>query len=86
MSVLQATLLVAWAVVGTAVVFVEEVVRQAALVGIMGLLSALAFFSLQAPDVALSMIGVGSLALPAMILLAAARVAEQERQASQEDG
>lgn len=78
MSVLQGVALVAWAVVGTAVVFAREPVRQAAVVGVMGLLAALAFFALKAPDVALSMIAVGAITLPAMILLAAARVTVQE--------
>ena len=84
MSALQAVL-VAWAVVGTAVVLVRETVRQAVLVGVMGLLSSLAFFSLQAPDVALSMIVVGAVALPVMILLTAARVREQQRRIDEDD-
>jgi energy-converting hydrogenase B subunit D len=73
-SALQGILLIIWAIVGTAVVAVREPIRQAALVGVMGLIAALTFFSLQAPDVALSMLVVGAIALPAMILLAAARV------------
>jgi energy-converting hydrogenase B subunit D len=85
MSTLQATLLIAWAVVGTAVVFVHDVVRQTALVGVMGLLAALTFFSLQAPDVALSMIVVGAIALPVMILLVAARVHEQEDRPAEDE-
>lgn len=78
MSTLQGCLFVAWAVVGTLVVLSGELVRQTALVGVMGLLAALAFFSVQAPDVALSMIVVGSVALPVMILLALGRIAAQE--------
>ena len=74
MTALQGGLLVAWAIAGTAVVAVREPIRQAALVGVMGLIGALTFFSLQAPDVALSMIVVGSIALPLMILLAAGRI------------
>ena len=46
--------------------------------GILGLLLALLFFALQAPDVALSEIVVGSVALPAMLFLAIAKVREQE--------
>lgn len=89
MSTLQGCLFVAWGVVGTLVVFMGDVVRQAVLVGIMGLLAALAFFSVQAPDVALSMIVVGSVALPAMILLALGRIAAQEQsddEKEQKDG
>jgi energy-converting hydrogenase B subunit D len=77
---LQDGLLVAWAVVGTMVVAVREPIRQAALVGIMGLLAALTFFTLKAPDVALSMLVVGGLALPLMILLAAARISSDADQ------
>lgn len=86
MSTLQGCLFVAWAVVGTLVVFMGDVVRQAALVGIMGLLAGLAFFSVQAPDVALSMIVVGSVALPAMILLALGRIAAQGQSPDEDDG
>lgn len=85
MSTLQAVLLIAWAITGTVVVLVHDVVRQAILVGVMGLVSALAFFSLQAPDVALSMIVVGALALPVMVLLAAARIRAQEEHRGEED-
>lgn len=86
MSALQGCLFVAWGVVGTLVVVVTQPVRQAALVGIMGLLAALAFFSVQAPDVALSMIVVGAIALPVMILLALGRIAVQRRDEEDEDG
>ena len=80
MSTLQGCLFVAWALVGTLVVAVRDPLRQIVLVGIMGLLAALTFFSVSAADVALSMIVVGAIALPAMLLLAAARVDVQDRQ------
>jgi energy-converting hydrogenase B subunit D len=76
-NTIQASLFLAWAVLGTLVVLVTEPVRQAALVGVMGLVAGLAFFSVQAPDVALSMIVVGSVALPVMILLALGRIRAQ---------
>lgn len=85
MSTLQGCLFVAWAVVGTLVVLMGDVVRQAALVGIMGLIAALAFFAVQAPDVALSMIVVGAVALPAMILLALGRIAAQEQPGDEDE-
>jgi energy-converting hydrogenase B subunit D len=87
-SALQGCLFVAWAVVGTLVVLMDDVVRQAVLVGVMGLLAGLTFFSVQAPDVALSMIVVGSVALPVMILLALGRIAAQEQSGGedQEEG
>lgn len=82
---LQGALFVSWAVIGTLVVLVGEPVRQVALVGVMGLVAALAFFSVKAPDVALSMIVVGAIALPAMLLLALGRIREQEEAAADEE-
>lgn len=85
LGVLQGTLFVLWAVVGTLVVLVRDPVRQAVLVGVMGLVAALTFFSVKAPDVALSMIVVGAVGLPALLLLALGRIAQQEREAEREE-
>jgi uncharacterized MnhB-related membrane protein len=74
-TVLQAALLVLVAVGGTAVVLVRDPLRQAIVAGIFGLLLALLFFAFQAPDVALSQIVVGSVALPLMIVLTLAKLA-----------
>lgn len=65
-----------WAVVGTLVVLIEEPVRQAILASVLGLVIAVAFFVLQAPDVAFSELVVSGVALPAMLLLAIAKVRE----------
>jgi energy-converting hydrogenase B subunit D len=73
MSVLQAVLLIAIAAGGLAVAATRDPVRQAIVASIFGLELAALFFAFQAPDVALSQIVVGSVALPAMILLAVAR-------------
>jgi uncharacterized MnhB-related membrane protein len=78
-TALQAIALVLVAVGGTAVVLTRDVLKQAMVAGIFGLLLAILFFLFQAPDVALSQIGVGSVALPLMILLALARIREDER-------
>ena len=75
MSVLQGTLLVLVAVGGTAVVLVRDPLRQAIVAGVFGLLLGLLFFAFQAPDVALSQIVVGSVALPLMIILTLAKLA-----------
>ena len=75
MSVLQGVLLVLVAVGGTAVVLVRDPLRQAIVAGVFGLLLGLLFFAFQAPDVALSQIVVGSVALPLMIILALAKLA-----------
>ncbi len=74
MKELQAGLFVLLAVGGLAVVLMRDPLRQALLVGIYGLLLALLFFVLQAPDVALSQIVVCTLAVPVMILLTLAKV------------
>jgi energy-converting hydrogenase B subunit D len=78
-NVLQATALVLVALGGTAVVLTREPLKQAMVAGVFGILLALLFFLFQAPDVALSQIGVGSVALPLMILLALARIRAEER-------
>lgn len=74
MTVLQGTLLVV-AMGGTAVVLVRNPLRQAIVAGVFGLLLGLLFFAFQAPDVALSQIVVGSVALPLMIVLTLAKLA-----------
>ena len=75
MTVLQGVLLVLVAVGGTAVVLVRDPLRQAVVAGVFGLLLGLLFFAFQAPDVALSQIVVGSVALPSMIVLTLAKLA-----------
>ena len=76
MMVLQGVLLVLVAVGGTAVVLTRDPLRQAIVVGIFGVLLGVLFFAFQAPDVALSQIVVGSLVLPAMIVLTLAKLAQ----------
>ena len=76
-SILQTTILLFVAAGGTAVVFTRDTASQAIVVSFYGLLLAIMFFVFQAPDVALSQIVVGALALPLMILLALARVKKQ---------
>jgi energy-converting hydrogenase B subunit D len=78
MTALQAVALALVALGGGAVVLTREPLRQAMVAGVFGLLLAIVFFLFQAPDVALSQIGVGSVALPLMILLALARIKEEE--------
>lgn len=74
MTALQAVALVLVALGGTAVVLTRNPLRQSIVVGILGLLLAILFMVFQAPQVALSQIVVGSLALPLMILLALSKV------------
>ena len=80
MVLLQATVLILVGLSGAAVVTIREPLRQAIAMGYYGLLLGLMFFLLQAPDVAMSQIAVGAVALPFMILLALARLKVQREQ------
>jgi uncharacterized MnhB-related membrane protein len=66
------------AVAGTAVVLTRNVVRQVLVNGIYGLTLVVLFLVLQAPDVALSAIVVGTAAFP--LILLAAIVKDRERE------
>jgi len=83
MMVLQGVLLVLVAVGGTAVVLTRDPLRQAIVVGIFGVLLGVLFFAFQAPDVALSQIVVGSVALPAMLVLTLAKLAQLRRESDE---
>jgi energy-converting hydrogenase B subunit D len=76
MIALQVVCLLAVAVLGTAVVLTRDPLRQAAVAGILGLALSALFLALQAPDVALSMIVVGGILVPVLVLLAMARIRE----------
>jgi uncharacterized MnhB-related membrane protein len=69
-----AGLLLLVAVSGLAVVRTRDVTSQVVALGFYGVLMALVFFFFQAPDVALSQITVGAVALPLMIMLAISRM------------
>jgi energy-converting hydrogenase B subunit D len=69
---------------GLVTVIIRDPVRQAIALGVFGLLEALMFFVVQAPDVALSEIVVSGIALPAMLFLAMAKIRSQ-REARQEE-
>ena len=81
-SILQNAILLFVAAGGTAVVFTRDAASQAIVVSFYGLLLAIMFFVFRAPDVALSQIVVGALALPLMILLTLARVKKQGQRKS----
>ncbi len=74
MLLLQITILLLVAAGGTAVVFTRDPTCQTIGLTFYGLLLALLFFLYQAPDVALSQLVVGAVALPLIILLTLARV------------
>ncbi len=79
MIIMHALVMILVAVSGAAVVFTREPLNQAIVVSFYGLILALMFFVFQAPDVALSQITVGAVALPLMILLALTKIRNQGR-------
>jgi uncharacterized MnhB-related membrane protein len=78
MDVLQVTVLVLVAAGATAVVLTRAPVRQVVVLSGYGLLLAILFMVFQAPDVTLSELTVGAVALPLLILLALSKVRRRE--------
>jgi len=68
------------AITGGLVVIIREPVRQAIMAGVLGLLLAVLFYAVQAPDVALSELVVAGGGIPVMLLLAIAKIRAQEAQ------
>jgi uncharacterized MnhB-related membrane protein len=79
MNALQVTIFLLVGAGGFCVVATRDPLRQAILASFFGILLALLFFVLQAPDVGLSEIVVGAVALPLMILLSLAKIRGGER-------
>lgn len=79
MMYVGAGILLLVAVTGTAVVTTRDVINQTLALGFYGLIVALMFFYFQAPDVALSQITVGAVALPLMVMLAISRMRYHHR-------
>lgn len=85
MFTLQATILIFVAMAGTAVVLTRDPIRQVVGLSFYGIILGLLFFILRAPDVALSQITIGAVALPLMFMLSLAKVRrEQERKKQKE--
>lgn len=78
MTAVQIVALLLVALGAAATVAARDPVRQAVVVSLYGLTLGILFFAFQAPDVALSEIVVGSVALPAMVLLALAKIERSE--------
>ena len=78
MTVLQLAALLAVAVTGTVVVGTRDPLRQAMTSGVFGVALAVLFFVFGAPDVALSQIVVAGVAVPVMVLLALARLRQED--------
>jgi uncharacterized MnhB-related membrane protein len=68
------------ALAGAAVVVVRDPLEQSIVVGFFGLLLSLLFTLLQAPDVALSEMVVGAVAVPLMVLITVAKTRAGRKQ------
>lgn len=79
MDTLQVTILVLVAAGATAVALIRVPARQVIALSVYGLLLAVLFMAFQAPDVTLSELTVGAVALPILLLLTLAKVKEREK-------
>lgn len=79
MDALQITLLILVAAGATAVVLIRAGIRQVLMLSIYGVLLAVLFLAFQAPDVTLSELVVGAVALPVILLLTLAKVRKREQ-------
>jgi energy-converting hydrogenase B subunit D len=79
MDTLQVTILVLVALGATAVVLTRDPVRQVIVLSVYGILLAVLFLAFQAPDVTLSELTVGAVALPILLLLTLAKVRGREK-------
>jgi uncharacterized MnhB-related membrane protein len=79
MDVLQVTILMLVAAGATAVVLIREPARQVIMLSVYGVLLAVLFLAFQAPDVTLSELTVGAVALPVLLLLTLAKVRRREK-------
>jgi energy-converting hydrogenase B subunit D len=78
MTILLGVALVLVAVAGSVVVLTAEPERQAISLSVYGLVLAILFFLLQAPDVALAQVAVGAAVVPLMVMLALRTIRRQQ--------
>jgi energy-converting hydrogenase B subunit D len=78
MDALQVTILILVAAGATAVVLIRRPVHQVLTLSIYGVLLAVLFLAFQAPDVTLSELTVGAVALPIILLLTLAKIRKRE--------
>jgi energy-converting hydrogenase B subunit D len=81
MIVFQVAILLFVAVTATAVVLTRNPLAQIIGLTFYGLIFAVMFFALQAPDVAFSQVVVGAVAIPLMALLTLAKIKNKEARA-----
>ena len=80
MVAIEIAILLLVAATGTVVVLTRDSTKQVIGLSFFGLTLGLMFFIFQAPDVALSQITIGSVALPLMFMLALAKIHRNEEQ------
>jgi uncharacterized MnhB-related membrane protein len=78
MQALQVTVLILVAAGATAVVLIRRLVHQVLVLSVYGVLLGVLFLVFQAPDVALSALTVGAIALPVVLLLTLAKTRKRE--------
>ncbi|MBO0731637.1 MAG: DUF4040 domain-containing protein [Acidimicrobiaceae bacterium] len=78
MTALQIVALLVLAAGATAVVLIRRPTKQVLALSMYGMVLALLFMAFQAPDVALSMLTVGAVVLPLLLLLALAKMRKRE--------
>lgn len=79
MTVLEVVAFTAVMVLGVMVVLTREPLRQAIVAGVFAMTLVVLFMVLQAPDVALSELVVGSVAFPLVLLATIARTRDEQR-------
>jgi uncharacterized MnhB-related membrane protein len=86
MTVLIAAALTLVALTGTAVVATSIPERQAVTLSFYGLTLTVLFVALQAPDVALSQVGIGAAIVPLMVMLAIRAITDRQAREGRKDG
>jgi energy-converting hydrogenase B subunit D len=79
LNTLQVLILLLVAAGATAVALIRVPIRQVIALSAYGLLLALMFLVLQAPDVTLSELAIGAVVLPLLLLLTLAKVRKREK-------
>lgn len=80
MTVIVVLALTLVAIAGTTVVFTDAPERQAVTLAVLGLALVVVFMVLQAPDVALSELGIGAAIVPLMVMLSIRTMRKDRKQ------
>jgi energy-converting hydrogenase B subunit D len=86
LTVLQAMSLLLVSFAGAAVVMTRHIKRQVLVLSFFGMALTILFMTLQAADVALSELAVGSAALPLMLVATEASIVRERDRSSQDQG